>query len=102
MLGNVIFTWTPSNHSFYDVLITTDTTSGDWKKNPSAQYTVKDALQYDSISINVRAPPSFESNIMTYYGTFFYFLFDAFVTMSPKQIVCLQSILCSLEIDKLK
>ncbi|XP_052692716.1 uncharacterized protein LOC128170993 isoform X1 [Crassostrea angulata] len=65
MSGNVIFTWTPSNYSFYNVLITRDTTSGYWTRVTDTQYIVTDVLRYDKITINVRTPGSATDNRMT-------------------------------------
>nr|XP_034318728.1 uncharacterized protein LOC105336863 isoform X1 [Crassostrea gigas] len=66
MSGNVIFTWTPSNYSYFDVQITRDTTSDKWDRVNSANYTVRDVLLYDSISINVRTSASATDNRKTY------------------------------------
>uniref|UniRef100_A0A8W8P7N7 Uncharacterized protein n=1 Tax=Magallana gigas TaxID=29159 RepID=A0A8W8P7N7_MAGGI len=66
MSGNVIFTWTPSNYSSYDVLITRDTTQDSWIRVIDTQYTVRDALLYDSITFNVKTPPWFVDNMLIY------------------------------------
>uniref|UniRef100_A0A8W8P7P3 Ig-like domain-containing protein n=1 Tax=Magallana gigas TaxID=29159 RepID=A0A8W8P7P3_MAGGI len=67
MSGNVIFTWTPSNHSSYYILITRDTTSDrSWTRVTDTQYIVTDVLLYDKITINVRTPGSATENRMAY------------------------------------
>uniref|UniRef100_K1Q929 Uncharacterized protein n=1 Tax=Magallana gigas TaxID=29159 RepID=K1Q929_MAGGI len=67
MSGNVIFTWTPSNYSSYDVLITRDTTSDTlWTRVSDTQYTVRDVLLYEKITINVRETSSSVDNRLTY------------------------------------
>uniref|UniRef100_A0A8W8P3Z9 Uncharacterized protein n=1 Tax=Magallana gigas TaxID=29159 RepID=A0A8W8P3Z9_MAGGI len=66
MSGNVIFTWRPSYSSSYYVLITRDTTRDRiWTRVTDTQYTVRDVLLYDNITINVRTPGSATDN-MTY------------------------------------
>lgn len=69
MSGNVIITWTPSNHSFYDVLITRDTPNNIWTRVSDTKYTVRDVLLYDNITINVRTAGSNTDNILKYNGT---------------------------------
>lgn len=70
MSGNVIFTWTPSNYSTYDVLITRDTTRDTtWTRVSDTQYTVRDVLLYKKITINVRTIGSNVDNKLTYNGT---------------------------------
>nr|XP_034322741.1 uncharacterized protein LOC109617562 isoform X2 [Crassostrea gigas] len=67
MSGNVIFTWTPSNHSSHFILITRDTTRDKiWTRVTDTQYTVRDVLLYDNITINVRTPGSATDNRMAY------------------------------------
>ncbi|XP_052692711.1 uncharacterized protein LOC128170990 [Crassostrea angulata] len=66
MSGNVIFTWTPSNYSSYDISLTRDTAADAWTRMRYAQYTVRDALLYDTITINVRATPWSVDNRLTY------------------------------------
>lgn len=69
MSGNVNFTWTPSNNSSYDVLLNINTIPGQWTRVIDTQYTVRDVLRYDSITINVRALNSAVDNKMTYNGS---------------------------------
>lgn len=74
--GNVIFTWTSSNDSDYDVLVYRDRTfSSKWIRVYDTQYTVKDVMLYDFIKIYVymRAFTSSEYNVMTYNGWFLFF-----------------------------
>eukprot|EP00105_Crassostrea_gigas_P006932 XP_011421012.1 PREDICTED: uncharacterized protein LOC105323640 [Crassostrea gigas] len=66
MSGNVIFTWTSSNYSSYDISLTRDTAADAWTRMRYAQYTVRDALLYDNIAIKVRTPGSATDNRMTY------------------------------------
>lgn len=73
MYGNVIFAWTTSNYSFYDVQLTRDTTKDPWTRVSDTQYTVRDVLLYDSITINVRTPGSVADNKETYNGTISFF-----------------------------
>lgn len=68
--GNVIFTWTPSYYSMYNVLLTRDTSSNDSALVNNTQYTVRDVLLYDSITISVKSIGSPVDNRMTYNGTF--------------------------------
>lgn len=76
MSGNVIFTWTPSNYFSYYVCLTRDTTVfSAWTLVSDYQYTERNVLQCDSITINVRTPGSAVNNILKYNGNFFlYFL----------------------------
>lgn len=79
MSGNVIFTWTPSNCFSYYVFLTRDTAlSSAWTLVSDTQYTERDVLLYDSITINVRTPGSAVNNIFKYNGNFFciFFLFS--------------------------
>lgn len=67
--GNVIFKWTSSNYSLYDVVVYRDRTSdSSWTRVSDTQYTVKDVMLYDFIKIYVymRAFTSSEYNVMTY------------------------------------
>nr|XP_034322748.1 carcinoembryonic antigen-related cell adhesion molecule 5 [Crassostrea gigas] len=66
MSGNVIFTWTPSNYSSYDISLTRDTAADAWTRMRYAQYTVRDVLLYDTITINVRATPWSVDNRLTF------------------------------------
>lgn len=84
--GNVIFTWTPSNYSFYDVLIIRDTTADSWTRVFDTQYTVRDVLMYNSITINVKTYGSVADNRKTYNGTRFYIS----MTKLSACVVCLQ------------
>ncbi|XP_052710539.1 hemicentin-1-like [Crassostrea angulata] len=67
MSGNVVFRWTPSsNSSNYYVFITRDRITDARTHVYDTQYTVKDAILYDSITINVRTPESLADNVVTY------------------------------------
>ncbi|XP_065931361.1 uncharacterized protein [Magallana gigas] len=66
MSGNVIFKWISSNYSSYDVELFRDTKRDAWTRVNDTQYTVKDALMYDNITINVRTPGSATNNKETY------------------------------------
>ncbi|XP_052710525.1 uncharacterized protein LOC128184925 [Crassostrea angulata] len=67
MSGNVVFRWTPSsNSSNYYVFITRDRSTDARTRVYDTQYTVKDAILYDSITINVRTPESLADNVVTY------------------------------------
>lgn len=68
MHGKVIFTWTPSNYSKYDVLITRDTADDDWARVSDTEYTVRDVLRYNTITINVRILGSTTDNKLEYNG----------------------------------
>lgn len=65
MHGNVTFTWTPSNYSQYDVLITGETA---WTRVSDTEYTVSDVLRYNTITINVRILGSTTDNKLEYNG----------------------------------
>lgn len=100
MSGNVIFTWTPLNFSFYDVRLTRDTTADYWTRVSDTQYTVRDVLLYDSITINVRRSGLTVDNIMTYNGLFlFTFVFIDFLTMSSECVVCLERFCKTMKIN---
>lgn len=74
--GNVIFKWTSSNYSLYDVIVCRDGKSdSSWTRVSDTQYTVKDVMLYDFIIIyvNIRAFASSEHNVMTYNGWFLFF-----------------------------
>lgn len=72
--GNVTFTWTSNNVSFYDVqIIRNEQTDKNWKKVNDTQYKFIDVLVYKSIGINVRLPGSGENNYFTYTGTFAFY-----------------------------
>lgn len=72
--GNVTFTWTSNNVSFYDVqIIRNEKTDKNWKKVNDTQYKFIDVLLYKSIGINVRLPGSGENNYFTYTGTFAFY-----------------------------
>lgn len=61
--------WTSlTNSLWYNVLINKDTTPDPWTRVYDTQYTVRDALLYDNISINVRLPESNVDNIFTFKG----------------------------------
>uniref|UniRef100_A0A8W8MRY2 Ig-like domain-containing protein n=1 Tax=Magallana gigas TaxID=29159 RepID=A0A8W8MRY2_MAGGI len=54
------------NSSMYSVSISKDTIPGPWTRVYDTQYTVRDALLYDNISINVRLPESNVDSIFTF------------------------------------
>lgn len=56
------------NSSMYSVSISKDTIPGPWTRVYDTQYTVRDALLYDNISINVRLPESNVDSIFTFKG----------------------------------
>lgn len=56
------------NSSMYSVSIRKDAIPGLWTRVYDTQYTVRDALLYDNISINVRLPESNVDNIFTFKG----------------------------------
>uniref|UniRef100_A0A8W8MZ96 Ig-like domain-containing protein n=1 Tax=Magallana gigas TaxID=29159 RepID=A0A8W8MZ96_MAGGI len=67
LFGDVTFMWTSTmNSSMYSVSISKDTIPGLWTRVYDTQYTVRDALLYDNISINVRLPESNVDNIFTF------------------------------------
>lgn len=81
--GNLVFRWTPLPNSYsYDVLITRNNASDVWTRWINTEYTVKDVLLYDSITINVRTPGSYVNNIVTYNGLviFFYIHFLRYIS----------------------
>ena len=68
MDGNVTFSWEGDPAQLYYVLITKDgVQDSKWNDITGIQYTVKDALMYDSIRINV-AVLNGATNSMTYKG----------------------------------
>nr|XP_022311308.1 uncharacterized protein LOC111116600 [Crassostrea virginica] len=64
--GDVLFLWNGDIAQKYDIQITRDETTSGWDQQTGTQYTVEDALLYDSISINVRLPGDSTHNEMTY------------------------------------
>ena len=68
MNGDVLFLWNGEIARTYDIQITRDETISAWDRQTGTQYTVEDALLYDSISINVRLPRDSTNNVMTYSG----------------------------------
>ena len=68
MNGDVLFLWTGSLAQEYHIEITRDKTTSDWERQTGTQYTVENALLYDSISINIRLPGDSTNNEMTYSG----------------------------------
>ncbi|XP_065931252.1 uncharacterized protein [Magallana gigas] len=67
LFGDVTFMWTSTmNSSMYSVSIRKDAIPGLWTRVYDTQYTVRDALLYDNISINVRLPESNVDNIFTF------------------------------------
>lgn len=86
--GNLVFRLTPlPNSSSYDVLITRNNASDVWTRWINTEYTVKDVLLYDSITINVRTPGSYVDNIVTYNGLviFFYIHFLGYISQFQYQ-----------------
>lgn len=76
--GKVRFSWTPSNYSSYDVLLTRDDSRDVWTRVSDTQYSVEHVLLYDSITINVRTSGSDVDNVVTYKGLmgFFSYIFS--------------------------
>lgn len=71
MSGNVIFTWTASNVSYYDVeLKRNEKMDVYWKTVYETKYNFTDVLLYNSTGINVRLPGSPENNLFTYSSRF--------------------------------
>ena len=68
MNGDVLFLWNGDIAQEYDIQITRDKTLSDWDRQTVTQYTVEDALLYDSIGIDVRLPGDSSNNKMTYSG----------------------------------
>nr|XP_022306469.1 carcinoembryonic antigen-related cell adhesion molecule 1-like isoform X2 [Crassostrea virginica] len=67
MDGNVIFSWEGDPAQLYYVLITRDgVPDSNWNDITGIQYTVMDALLYDSIRIRVDVPGGGATNNMTY------------------------------------
>lgn len=84
--GNVIFKWTSSNYSFYDVVVLKDhTRDSSWTRVYDTQYTVKDVMLYDLIKLYVhtRAPglPVSEYNIMPFYNGLVFFFHIYFLVL---------------------
>ena len=73
MDGNVLFSWNGDPTQKYDVMIDRDRTNSGWKRQNVTQYTVEDALLYDSIKITVNVLDGSAYNIMTYNGIIFIF-----------------------------
>lgn len=66
----MVFRWPPSPSTLlYDVLIARDETYNSWTRVSDTQYTVRDVVLYDSITINVRTPGSSVDNRITYNGS---------------------------------
>lgn len=72
--GNVTFTWTPNNASYYDVQIIRNEQQN-WKRVYDTKYEFIDVLLFKSIGINVRLSGSSENNYFTYTGTFAFYYF---------------------------
>ena len=69
MDGDVQFVWNGDPSQSYNVKITRDDKAHyPWFRVTGTQYTVEDALLYDSISINVRVPDEEIDNKITYKG----------------------------------
>lgn len=86
--GNVIFTWTSSNDSDYDVLVYRDRTfSSKWIRVYDTQYTVKDVMlnYFIEIFVDMRAIVSSEYNIMTYNGLFLFLNLYFLVFILPRK-----------------
>ena len=67
--GNVLFLWNGDPSQTYHVKITRDGKAQHaWYSVTGTQYTVVDALLYDSISMTVRIPNDGVDNQMTYNG----------------------------------
>nr|XP_022306466.1 uncharacterized protein LOC111112893 [Crassostrea virginica] len=66
MNGDVLFLWNGDIAQEYDIQITRDKTLSDWDRQTVTQYTVEDALLYDSIGIDVRLPGDSSNNKMMY------------------------------------
>nr|XP_022306465.1 uncharacterized protein LOC111112892 [Crassostrea virginica] len=64
--GDVQFLWNGDIGQIYDIQITRNKTTSAWDRQNVTQYTVEDALLYDSISINVRFPGVDTDNKMTF------------------------------------
>lgn len=74
--GNVTFTWTSNNVTYYDVqIIRNEQTDESWTKVYDTQYKFIDVLMFKSIGINVRLPGSGENNNFTYKGMFGFYYF---------------------------
>ena len=73
MDGNVLFSWNGDPTQNYYVKIDRDRTNSGWKRQNVTQYTVEDALLYDSIKITVNVLDGSAYNIMTYNGIIFIF-----------------------------
>ena len=71
MDGNVTFTWNGDPAKLYYVLITKDKAIDPWLLVTGTQYTLEDALLYDSISIKVYTSVSREDINLTYKGILF-------------------------------
>lgn len=66
----MVFRWPPSPSTlFYDVLIARDEAYNSWTRVSDTQYTVRDVVLYDSITIHVRTPGSSVDNRITYNGS---------------------------------
>lgn len=74
--GNVTFTWTSNNVTYYDVqIIRNEQTDESWTNVYDTQYKFIDVLLFKSIGINVRLPGSGENNNFTYKGMFGFYYF---------------------------
>lgn len=74
MNGDVSFFWNGSSSQAYQVLIGRGATNYTWYSVTGVEYTVKDAVLYDSISITVRVPPKVETNTSFKYKGIFSFV----------------------------
>lgn len=86
--GNVIFIWTSSNDSDYDVLVYRDRTfSSKWIRVYDTQYTVKDVMlnYFIELFVDMRAIVSSEYNIMTYNGLFLFLNLYFLVFILPRK-----------------
>lgn len=64
--GNVMFTWTPHNGTYYNVEIIRNKSHYKWEKVNHTTYTFSNVLLYNSIGINVRLPESAVDNNFLY------------------------------------
>ena len=74
MDGDVLFSWNGDPSQLYDVELTKDGKADfPWYRVTGTQFTVEDALLYDSIRINVRLPGSSVDNNLAYKGILYIF-----------------------------
>ena len=74
MDGDVLFSWNGDPSQLYYVRVTKDGKADiPWHRVTGTQFTVEDALLYDSIRINVRLPGSSVDNNLAYKGILYIF-----------------------------